>query len=62
MRYGWNLLIAFDQLLNAILGGNPDETLSHRAKRARDAGRRWGCVLCRVLDLFDRDHCDKASY
>lgn len=30
-----NILIALDQLLNALLGGSPDETLSSRAHRAR---------------------------
>jgi hypothetical protein len=28
-------------------------------------GKRWGCVLCRFLDLFQKDHCqlsiDKAD-
>lgn len=35
-RYIWNLLIAIDQLFNALLFGDPDETLSSRmGKRAR---------------------------
>jgi hypothetical protein len=30
VRYIWNLLIALDQLLNTILNGQPDETLSSK--------------------------------
>ena len=36
--YGWNLLIALDQMANTILGGFPDETLSARAHRKALAG------------------------
>ncbi len=59
-RYIRNVLIALDQLANAVLRGDPDETLSSAAGKARNAGRRWGCVLCRVLDWIDSDHCNKA--
>lgn len=58
--YAFNILISLDQLLNTITGGDPDQTVSLRAAEARKRGERWGCVLCRVLDLFDKDHCDKV--
>lgn len=32
-KYVWNLLIALDQLGNAIFGGNPDSTISGRIGR-----------------------------
>ncbi len=54
------IAIAFDQLFNAAANGSEDETVSSRAARARDAGRRWGCVLCRLLDKIDPGHCDKS--
>jgi hypothetical protein len=39
MTYGKRTLIAVDQLLNTLLGGWPDETLSSRCYRwARDGG------------------------
>lgn len=58
-RYGWNLLIAIDQLANTILGGDPDETISSRtAKRVKD--QRWAYYLCRALHWFDKDHCVKS--
>lgn len=55
--YLWNLLIAFDQLINTLLGGYPDETISSRAAKAMSAGKQWGCLLCKILDMIDRGHC-----
>jgi hypothetical protein len=59
--YLWNILVSVDQLVNTLTGGSPDETISLRAKRARAAGAQWGCVLCKVLDVFDKGHCDKVN-
>lgn len=59
-RYFWNLLIAIDQLANTLLAGDPDETISSRAAKAARKGERWGCVLCRLLDVFDNNHCEKS--
>jgi hypothetical protein len=53
-------LIALDQLLNTVLGGDPDETVSSRAAKARARGVTWGCVLCRALDAVHRDHCTRS--
>lgn len=46
-------LIALDQLLNAVLGGWADETLSSRSYREKPR-------LAKLIDLlfwFDKDHC-----
>jgi len=59
-RYLVNLLIALDQFGNALFAGDPDETISSRAGKAARRGRRWGCILCRLLHLFDRNHCEKS--
>lgn len=59
-KYIFNILIALDQLLNAIFGGDPDETMSSRLGKDRDRGRIVGCVLCKILDIFDPDHCTKS--
>ena len=56
----WSLAVAYDQLANAAFGGDPDETISSRAGKAARNGRRWGCVLCRLLDRFEPDHCEKS--
>ena len=42
------ILIALDQLANAILAGHADETLSARAYRSR-ASRSLGCRCARSL-------------
>jgi hypothetical protein len=54
---GWVITVAHDQLANAAANGDPDETISSRAYRAQVERRRWGCVLCRFLDLFQKNHC-----
>lgn len=56
----WIIAIGADQLLNAASNGNEDETISSRAARSKSTGARWACVLCKVLDIFERDHCDKS--
>lgn len=57
---GQRIALAWDQLANAAFGGSEDETISSRAGRARRAGRRWGCVLCRLLDALDPGHCEAS--
>lgn len=64
MAYLHNLLVACDQLVNAVMGGWPDETLSSRCWRWHvDGVRHWPCRwLDRLAALFgDKEHC-KASY
>lgn len=56
----WRIAIGFDQLVNVATNGHEDETISSRAARARDKGRRWGCILCRWLDALDKNHCNKS--
>ena len=57
-KYLLNLFVALDQLVNTLLGGDPDMTLSGRMGRAVLEGR---CQLCRgvcwLLDLIDSGHC-----
>jgi hypothetical protein len=60
MKYIWNILIAVDQLGNTIFGGDPQETISSRSDKAMKAGKKWGCVLCKFLSIFQKDHCQKA--
>ena len=51
------VLIAFDQLVNTLLGGWADETLSSRAHRTSPK-------IAKVIDTlfwFDKDHCE-VSY
>ena len=57
----WSIAIGYDQLANAATGGNVDETISSRASRARKENRAWGCILCRLLDWIDKDHCTESE-
>jgi len=59
MKYFWNILISIDQLFNTIFGGDPDETISSRAGKARRNGKAWGRALCSVLDKIDKNHCSE---
>ena len=58
------VLIALDQLANALLGGFSDETLSARAYRndSKTGKRRWR-IARRVIDtlfFWEVDHCFHA--
>jgi hypothetical protein len=54
-------LISIDQTFNVlVLDGDEDETISSHAGKAMLSGERWGCILCRFLELFEKDHCLKA--
>lgn len=55
-------LIAFDQLLNTVIGGKADETLSARAYRLSDESLRW-YLFMRFLDalfFWQEAHCLEA--
>ena len=62
-RYALNNAIAFDQQLNTLLGGAPDETLSSRAHRMRLKGHRywgWTATAINLLFFWEADHCRAA--
>ena len=56
-KWLFNILISFDRFGNALFGGDPEETISSRAGKARNADKFWGKALCPVLDWLDPDHC-----
>jgi hypothetical protein len=60
---GWvhRSLVAFDQAVNVIvLRGQPDETISSHSARAALEGKKWGVVMSKFLNLFQKDHGAKA--
>jgi hypothetical protein len=59
-RYLLNPLILLDQAGNTIAGGSPNETISDRAAKARNNGKQWGCILCKILGWINPGHCDNA--
>ena len=54
-KWMWNILIAVDQLGNAIMFGDPDETISSRAGKhiGHKDGWEW---LANFLDMIDPGH------
>lgn len=60
LRYIRNVLKGLDLFVNTLIGGEPRETISEAAGRLRDKGVLYGCVMCKFLDLFEKDHCDIA--
>lgn len=58
---GLQVLIALDQLVNTLLGGMADETLSARAWRHKlDGSRSWPCWLIDKLFFWQDGHCRQA--
>lgn len=55
----WRLAVSYDQLANTAFGGHEDETISSRAGKEARKGKRWACLLCKFLDRFDPEHCEK---
>ena len=61
--YLLQILVAIDQLLNTIVGGYADETLSARAHRMRIKGQPyWGWTANAIDELFfwQDGHCELA--
>lgn len=62
MTWGKAVAVALDQLVNALLGGWPDETLSSRAWRwEADNRRSWPRKIIDRLFFWESGHC-RASY
>ena len=63
-QYLLNVLIAIDQLVNALIGGYPDETLSASAYIGEQEGKPLGRFFRPVIDFlfrpFERSHCRNA--
>ena len=61
LGYIKNVLIGVDQLVNAVIGGWPDESLSSRSWREYVSGKRlWPKRLIDTLLWFDKNHCEEA--
>lgn len=63
MNYLLSVWIAVDQLLNALLLGAPDESLSSRAYRADRDGKAFGRFFRPLIDgmfFWQQRHCYQA--
>jgi hypothetical protein len=59
-KYFKNVCIGYDQLFNAILLGDPDETISSRAHKGKIRGSKgWG-FLADILNYIDPGHTEDA--
>lgn len=55
------ILVGLDRMVNAILGGNPAETLSSVAFRKHRDNGKWGPLMWLINGLFfSRTHCEDA--
>jgi hypothetical protein len=63
IKYFIHLFIAVDQLITAILGGWPDETLSSYAYRLQQQNKLGGRIFVPIINkifFFQSDHCKNA--
>lgn len=55
-QYFLNILVAFDRMLNTLLGGNPDQSISQRLWKEYP-----NSILRQIVDfLFGNNHCEDA--
>jgi hypothetical protein len=61
-NYLWNIMVGVDQLFNAIMGGNPRETICSRiAKRIKQKKAFLiERLFCKLLDMIDKNHCERS--
>ena len=58
---GFQVLVAIDQLVNTLLCGYADETLSCRAHRLSiERNRKWAEKIIDAIFFFQKDHCLRA--
>jgi hypothetical protein len=62
MHWLLQILIAIDQLGNALLNGYADETLSSRAHRWDLAGHSLPRRVINILFFWQENHCQGAYY
>ena len=61
-KYFHQVGIAIDQLINTLLAGHADETLSARAWRMQNKKCRWK-IACQLIDglfFWQDNHCFKS--
>lgn len=66
LKYIFNVLVAIDQLGNALIGGDPDELISSKMGKylmtAKKGTFKWyiAMAICVPLNFFDKNHCIDA--
>lgn len=59
-KRAWNTALGVDDLGNATFGGELGQTVSAHAAYAQSKGKKWGCVLCKLLNVVNPGHCTRA--
>jgi hypothetical protein len=59
-RYILNILIAADQFVNTLAGGDPDETISSRVGKREDGNERFWAKAIDHLFFWDKNHTAKS--
>ena len=66
-KYLWNILIAIDQFVNTLCGGDPDETISSRLGKWHQEGiskKSFRLIIYKIInwivELFQKDHFKKS--
>ncbi len=59
-RVSKNICLGYDQWLNTLLLGYPDETISSRAYKGRLKGKKRWTWLANILDWIDTNHTAKS--
>ena len=57
---GFQILVAIDQLINTLIGGFADETLSSRAHRRRLRGKGGVAWVIDHIFFWQNEHCKTA--
>lgn len=57
----FDMLKAYDRLGNTEINGSDAETISSRAYRGMTEGNKAFCVLCKLLDMIQANHCKDSA-
>lgn len=56
----WRLIVIGDMAVNAVCGGDPQETISSRLGKREDETEIFMAKVVDKIMWFDKDHCTKA--
>jgi hypothetical protein len=56
----WNIAKMIDETGNVDANGRVNQTISARAALAQQRGTKWGCVLCKLLNAIQTNHCEDS--
>lgn len=61
-KKAWNIALMIDETCNVDANGKVNESISKRAALAQQRGTKWGCVLCKLLDSIQTNHCENTLH